>query len=237
MESNFFGLKESEAEVLLKVDGFNELPSQRKHNALEIMFKVLSEPMLLLLIITGVLYLSLGEMKDALMLLMAIFVVVGITYYQEKKTENTLEALKKLSSPRALVIRDGVQKRIPGREVVKGDVVVLREGDRVPADGVVLECENLSIDEALLTGESVPVRKVPWDGKSKSSKPGGDGLPFVFSGTMVISGRGMVEVRSTGVGTEMGKIGRSLEIIKEEDTLLHKETSKVGLGDRARRRG
>jgi Ca2+-transporting ATPase len=171
--------------------------------------------------------LFLGEVKDALMLLFFVFVVVGITFYQTRKTEKTLEALRDLSSPRALVIRDGEQKRIIGKEVVRGDIVVIREGDRVPADAVVLSCENLSIDEALLTGESMPVRKTEWNGKVKSQKPGGDDLPFLYSGTLVTSGRCVARVVFTGLNTEIGKIGKSLENIKDEDTLLHKETAKI----------
>lgn len=147
--------------------------------------------------------------------------------YQEKKTEKTLEALKNLSSPRALVVRDGKQLRIPGREVVVGDTVLIREGDRVPADARVITCENLSIDESLLTGESVPVRKSPWNGKDKAARPGGDDLPFIYSSSLVVSGRGMATVLSTGQDTEIGKIGKSLGSIKEEPTLLQKETNSL----------
>ena len=107
----------------------------------------------------ALIYLLLGEVKDALILLIFVFVVVGITFNQQRKTERALDALKSLSSPRALVIRDREQKRIPGREVVKGDILILREGDRIPADGVVLFCANLPVDESLLTGESLAVRK------------------------------------------------------------------------------
>ncbi|MEI6597062.1 MAG: HAD-IC family P-type ATPase, partial [bacterium] len=224
---NFHGLTEKEADKILKLEGYNELPSQKKQSGLFILFRVLSEPMLILLIVAGLIYLFLGEKKDALMLLFSVFVVIGITFYQERKTEKTLEALRDLSSPRALVIRDGEQKRIAGREVVKGDIIIIREGDRVPADAVILSCENLSVDESLLTGESMPVRKSEWDKKMKSQRPGGDDLPFIYSGSMVTSGRGIVMVNYTGLNTEIGKIGKSLENIKDEDTLLHKETVKI----------
>jgi len=224
---NLKGLTQIEVERILKIDGFNELPSQKKQSGLSILFKVLSEPMLTLLIVSGGIYLFLGEAKDALMLLSFVFVVIGITFYQERKTEKTLEALRDLSSPRALVIRDGEQKRVAGREVVRGDIVIVREGDRIPADATVLSCENLSIDESLLTGESMPVRKMEWDGKMKKQKPGGDDLPFVYSGTMTVNGQGVIQIDFTGLNTEIGKIGKSLEKIKEEDTLLHKETKKI----------
>ena len=140
--------------------------------------------MFLLLLACGTIYLLLGDVQEALMLLGFVFVVLGITLYQERKTERALEALRDLSSPRALVIRGGERKRIAGREVVPDDLVVLAEGDRVPADSVVLSCNNLSTDESLLTGESVPVRKVVWDGVRDMSRPGGEDLPFVFSGTL-----------------------------------------------------
>ncbi|MFA5112802.1 MAG: cation-translocating P-type ATPase [Candidatus Margulisiibacteriota bacterium] len=221
------GLTEQEAQIRLKAEGFNELPSQKKLGLLVILWNVVREPMLLLLLGTGLIYIILGEMKDALMLMTFVFVVIGITFYQERKTERALEALRDLSSPRALVIRDGRQKRIAGRAVVREDIIVLREGDRVPADATVLSCANLSIDESLLTGESMPVRKTEWDGREAERRPGGDDLPFVYSGTMIVQGHGLARVTGTGVGTEIGKIGKALEGIKEEDTLLQKETGKI----------
>lgn len=221
------GLSDIEALERLKIDGYNELPTQKKQSWFLILFHIFSEPMFMLLSVSGTIYLFMGELRDALVLLFSIFVVVGITFYQERKTEKTLEALRSISSPRALVIRDGKHKIISGREVVRGDVIILREGDRIPADAVVLSCENLSVDEALLTGESVPVRKVVWDQKREHQRPGGDDLPFVYSGTLVVSGRGIARVNSTSLNTEMGKIGKSLEIIKTEDSLLHKETGKI----------
>lgn len=183
--------------------------------------------MLLLLLGCGTIYLFMGEPRDAIMLLSFIFVVIAITFYQEKKTEKILSALKNLSSPRALVVRDGKQLRIPGREVVRGDIVLIREGDRIPADACVIACENLSVDESLLTGESVPVRKNEWNGKTKQARPGGDDLPFVYSSSLVVSGRGTARVHATGVQTEIGKIGKSIGSIKEEPTLLQKETGAI----------
>ncbi len=224
---NIKGLSEKEVLERLRRHGYNEIPSQKKRSAFLIFFSVVKEPMLLLLIGSGTIYFFLGEQKDALMLLSFVFVVVGITFYQERKTERTLEALRDLSSPRALVIRNGEQKRIAGREVVKDDIIVIKEGDRVPADAVVLSCSNLSVDESLLTGESVPVRKSDWDGKEATKRPGGEDLPFIYSGTLVVSGRGVAKTTSIGAHTEMGKIGKALQSIHEEDTLLKKETGKI----------
>ncbi|MFA4872353.1 MAG: cation-translocating P-type ATPase [Patescibacteria group bacterium] len=224
----FQGLTEQEARERLRQEGYNEIPSEKRQGILALFFKVLREPMLLMLLIAGTIYLFLGDAREALMLLTFIAVVIGITFLQERKTEKAVEALRNLSSPRALVIRDGKEMRISGREVVRGDLVVVREGDRVPADAMVLSCEHLSVDESLLTGESQAVRKS--EGKENHlavARPGGDDLPFVYSGTMVVQGRGITRVAATGAHTQMGKIGKSLAAIREEDTLLKKETNKI----------
>src|SRR5437899_630570 len=134
--------------------------------------------MLILLICTGIVYLLLGDPLEASALLIAIFVIIGITLYQEQKTERALEALRDLSSPRALVIRDGVRKRIAGREVAPGDLAMVAEGDRIPADGVLLESKNFSVDESLLTGESVAVPKIAGARGARMARPGGDNTPF-----------------------------------------------------------
>ncbi|HNW45409.1 MAG TPA: HAD-IC family P-type ATPase, partial [Elusimicrobiales bacterium] len=221
------GLSSQEAAALLHAEGYNELPSQKKQTILDIALGVLKEPMLLLLLACGSLYLVLGETKDALMLMSFVVVVIGITFYQERKTENALDALRSLASPRALVIRGGKQARIPGREVARGDVIYLQEGDRVPADGVVLASVNFSADESLLTGESIAVRKTPWDGKAETARPGGDDLPFVYSGTLVVQGRALVKATATGIRSEMGRIGKALETITQEETPLNKETGRL----------
>ncbi len=224
---NITGLSEKEATEILKKQGYNELPSQKNQSLFSILLNVLKEPMLILLLGAGLIYLFLGEVKDALILLTFVFVVVGITFNQERKTERALEALKNLSSPRALVIRDGEQKRIPGREVVKDDILILREGDRIPADAVVLSCTNLLVDESLLTGESLAVKKSESSDLIQSlqfRQPGGDDMPFVYSGTLVIQGQGAAQVIATGIHTEIGKIGKALGTIAEEDSLLKKET-------------
>ncbi len=170
------GLSEAEAARRLAAEGYNELPSAARRNIFNIVFDVIREPMFLLLVGCGAIYFVLGEVQEGCMLLSFVFVIMTITFYQERKTERALEALRNLSSPRALVIRDGVEKRIAGREVVRGDVIVLAEGDRVPADGVVLWHGNLSTDESLLTGESLAVTKRVWDGRAEMGRPGGTGF-------------------------------------------------------------
>ncbi|MFA5259515.1 MAG: cation-translocating P-type ATPase, partial [Candidatus Pacearchaeota archaeon] len=164
---------------------------------------------------------------EAMMLTFCVFVMIAINIYQENKTEKTLEALRDLSSPRAVVIRDSEKKRIAGREVVRGDILILSEGDRVPADAIILSCSNMKVDESLLTGESVPVRKAESRDLSKIGAPGGDDLPFIYSGTLVVGGTCIAEVIGTGMNTEMGKIGKSLQTLTTEKTGLQTEVNKI----------
>ncbi len=221
------GLPSNAARARLQLDGPNELPAQGGRNLVTIVVEVVSEPMFLMLVAAGVVYLLLGEPADALMLLGFVFVVIAITVIQARRTEHALEALRDLASPRALVIRDGERKRIAGREVVRGDFVMISEGDRVPADALLRQAQHLAVDESLLTGESMPVRKLPCADNRKLDRPGGDDLPSVFSGTLVTSGQGLVEVVATGLRTEFGQIGEALERTRTEPTTLQLETKRV----------
>jgi P-type Ca2+ transporter type 2C len=218
------GLSEAEAAVRLEHYGFNELPTAKPRSIFRIVFEVVREPMLLLLLACGGTYLLLGDKEEASILLVFVVVVITITLYQERKTERALEALRDLSSPRALVIRGGHRTRIAGRDVVPGDLLVLSEGDRVPADGVLLEAVNLTTDESLLTGESVPVRKQAAESDMPMARPGGEDLPFVFSGTLVVRGMGLALTKATAGQTELGKIGKSLRDVEPEPTLLQRDT-------------
>jgi len=199
------------------------LPSSKPKNFFSIAFGVIKEPMFILLVACGSLYLVLGDLQEGIMLLCFVFVIMGIEFFQQKKTEKALDALKDMASPRALVIRDGVETRIAGVEVVTEDLIILQEGDRVPADATIIQSINLLADESLLTGESVSVRKSDWDEKLEITQPGGDDLPFVYSGTMIVQGNGIARVTSIGVNTEIGKIGKALGEVKEEPTRLKKE--------------
>ena len=222
------GLSGQDVEDRLKTEGYNELPSTRTRKIWRIALDVVREPMFMLLAACGLLYLLSGETREAFMLLGFVLVIMGITFYQERKTERALEALRDLSSPRALVIRDGRKIRIPGREVVADDILLLSEGDRVPADSVVLSCTHLYADESLLTGEAVPVRKCEQnDAPDAECRPGGDDLPFVFSGTLVVQGHGVARVLATGPRTEIGKIGKALDILEPEKTPLQEETGRL----------
>ena len=221
-------LSNKEVKENLTKDWYNELPSTKKKNFFQIVRWVIQEPMLLLLIACGTLYLFLGDIQEAIILLSSIVFIIALSIYQENKTEKAIEALKDLSSPRALVIRNGEQIRIPGREVVKDDIIILNEGDKVPADCIVLRSRSCSIDESLLTGESVPVRKSASEKINyEKFRPGGDDQPFVFSGTMMVQGQCVVKVLSIGIQTEMGRIGKALGDIETEKTSLQKEVKKI----------
>lgn len=226
-ETNLQGLTQQEALERLAQDGYNELPTTRKRTFFHILMEVVREPMFLMLIACGLLYLFLGDSEEAIMLMGFVFVIIAITFYQENKTERALEALRDLSSPRALVIRDGNQQRIAGREVVRDDILLISEGDRVPADAVLLESSNITVDESLLTGESVPVHKRPWDGRLEMARPGGDDLPFVYSGTLVVKGQAIAQAHATGQRTEIGKIGKALQLLEPEDTDLQRQTGRI----------
>ena len=221
------GLSHQEAAEKIRTEGYNELPESKQRGIFGIIVEVIHEPMFILLVASGLIYFVLGDVTEGIMLMSFVVVIIGITVYQEQKTERALEALRNLSSPRALVIRDGEQKRIAGREVVTGDMLILVEGDRVPADGVLLSSNNVSIDESLLTGESVPVRKIPWTEGLHAERPGGDDQPFVYSGTMVVQGQGLVKVKTTGARTEMGKIGTVLQTVERGETRLKGEISRI----------
>ncbi len=222
------GLTAAEAERLLREAGPNELPTEKHKSLLQIAWNVVREPMLLLLLGCATVYLLLGDAKEAAVLAAFVLVVIGITLRQEQKTEHALDALRDLSSPRAVVIRDGERIRIPSRELVPGDMVVLGEGDRIPADGVLISSTALAADESLLTGESVAVTKLAGTpGVEVMARPGGDELPFVYSGTLVVRGHGLARVLATGVRTEVGRIGTALATLSHEPTLLQKDCTRI----------
>jgi P-type Ca2+ transporter type 2C len=210
-------------------EGFNELPRSNRRTPLRIAFGVVREPMLALLLGGGAVYLLLGDLQEALILLAFATLSVMITIVQEARTERVLEALRDLTSPRALVIRDGQRKRIAGREVVRGDLVVLGEGDRVPADVLMIQSADLQTDESLLTGESVPVRKIAagHGDLPAERRPGGDDLPFAFSGSLVVRGSGIGEVLATGPLSQIGAIGQSLSAMETEAPRLQRQTKRL----------
>ena len=225
----FAGLSSAEAADRLKSDGYNELPAAERRGVYRIAFEVVRQPMFALLIAGGVVYLILGDHVEAMLLIAFASLSVVITIVQESRSERVLETLRNLASPRALVIRDGERLSIAGREVVRDDLLVITEGDRVAADAAVIEGNDLMLDESLLTGESVPVRKIaaaidfPFD--TARAVAGGEDLPYVFAGTLVVRGTAKTRVHATGVRSEMGKIGKDLHGIETEQPHLQRQMS------------
>lgn len=199
------GLSQAEAEARLREEGPNVLPSAAPRKAWRLLLDVVSEPMLLLLLGAGAIYLLLGDLAEALAMLVFVNVIIAIAFQQERRTQRALEALRDLSAPRAEVVRDGVARRVPGAEVVRGDLVVLREGDRVSADGRLLE-GVLMVDESLLTGEAGAVPRRP----ARPGCEGEDGGDRVHAGTLVAKGVAQARIEATGARTRMGGIGRVL---------------------------
>lgn len=231
-EQGNLGLTSALAAERIKQDGYNELPSPDRRGFLRIVFEVVRQPMFALLIGGGIVYLLLGSRMEAIFLLLFACLSVGITIVQESRSERVLEALRNLASPRALVIRDGKRIHIAGRDVVRGDLMVIGEGDRVAADATLIDSQDLLIDESLLTGESQPVRKLVKDITAKADDtqvvpgPGGEDLPYIFAGTLVVRGTGKAIIHATGVRSEMGKIGRALGDIETEQPHLQRQIHK-----------
>lgn len=201
------GLRSEEAARLLAADGPNVLPGNAPKSTLAIVRGVVTEPMFLMLLAGGAIYLALGDRAEALFLLGFVLVIIGITLAQERKTQRALESLRELSAPRALVVRDGQEQRISGREVVCGDVLVLREGDRIAADARLFQ-GTLEVDESLLTGEAVPVAKLPHDSTN------------LFASTVVTRGIAWAQVTSTAHHTAVGRIGADLAATVEPPSAL-----------------
>ncbi|MBI2677704.1 MAG: cation-translocating P-type ATPase [Candidatus Koribacter versatilis] len=208
------GLSAAEVRSRQQLEGYNELPTRGPSSLPRLVIHVVREPMLALLLAVGVVYVFLGDLREAVALLVASLLMLTITLVQEYRTDRTLFALRNLASPRALVLRDGEQVRIAAREVVRGDVVLIAEGDRVPADGALLAAVNLSADESLLTGESLSVSK-------SADSPGEQRL--LFASTLVTQGYGSFEVTAIGAGTRVGAIGASTAAIAPERTPLQRE--------------
>jgi len=221
MSWNENGLTQTEAEQCRQVHGPNIVDRQETKGFLRTVAEVLSEPMFLLLIGAAAIYLLLGDLQEGLLLAAFAAFSIVLVIVQNRRSEHALEALRALSSPHARVLRDGVTKVIDATGVVPGDALLIAEGERIAADGILRRASELAVDESLLTGESVPVRKQAVEGlPAAKAAPGGDDLPHVFAGTLAVAGHGVVEVTTTGRHSQMGQIGASLAGIAQEDTLL-----------------
>ncbi len=239
LSSSAAGLSVADAARRLAEDGPNALPGGRRRTWLAIVGETVREPMFLLLLAAGTLYLAFGDLQEGLTLFGFVLVTLGLTLYQEGKTERAIEALRDLTSPRALVVRDGQPQRIAGRDVVRGDLLQLNEGDRVPADAWLVSADGLRVDESLLTGEAVPVGKLATsaetpadphgqpDSVKTQARPGGDDLPTVYAGTLIVQGHGLARVTATGPRSEIGRIGMALGTMVAERSPLQKQTAKL----------
>jgi Ca2+-transporting ATPase len=220
------GLSSEEAARRLLADGPNLLPGSEPKSLLRIAAGVVLEPMFLMLLAAGSIYLVIGDTAEAIFLLGSVFAVIGLTLAQERKTQRALEALRELSAPRALVIRGGSELRIAGHEVVCGDLLVLHEGDRIAADAVLLQGQ-LGTDESLLTGEAVPRDKLAGASGAAMGPPGGEGNSFVFASTVVTRGVGVACVRATGAHTAVGRIGAALAATKLTASSLQRDSRRI----------
>ena len=223
------GLSQLAAQQRMAADGPNELPSSQPRSLAAIAWVILREPMFILLVACGSIYLVLGSKQDAFILLGSVLIIMLMDFVQERKSARALEALRDLASPRALVLRDGQQQRIAGREVVCGDVILLAEGDRIPADAVLFDNLGMLVDESLLSGESVPVRKsaIATDAvlPQAVASPGGEDQPWLYSGSLVVQGKGSALVLAIGDKTMLGRIGKALVTQKEELSQVQLETA------------
>ena len=223
------GLPTAQAQQRLQSDGYNDLPSSKPRPWWAMAWKIISEPMFLLLISCGGIYLLLGSVPDALILLASVFIIMGMSFVQERKSEQALAALRELASAQTQVVRDGVQQAIASRDLVCGDIIVLNEGERVPADALIITCQNLTVDESLLSGESVAVRKVAASEEvlastDKVPPAGGDDLPYLCSGSMLGQGDARAQVMAIGKNTSLGQIGDALASLPDEASRVQQET-------------
>lgn len=207
------GLSDSVVLRRQEEEGYNELPSAKPRRLFQIFISIIQEPMVYLLLGCGFIYLLIGDPGEALILLAFLFLIILITLVQENKAERALETLRELSSPRALVLREGEKKRVAGRELVREDLILIAEGDRVPADALLVDSGSVAADESLLTGESQPVDKMV--------------QTMIYAGTTVVRGQGMAVVTAIGNQTELGKIGKSIQGFQRERTRLELHTRRL----------
>lgn len=223
------GLEPNEAARRLAVHGPNQLSEAVPRQGWRWLKVISAEPMFLLLALAAAIYLLLGDPAEGLLLAGFAGMSVALVVHQQARSERALAALRELGAPLARVLRAGAVQRIPAAGVVPGDLLLLGEGERVAADGVLRRCEGLSVDESLLTGESVPVRKRARGGAEVDAPvaAGGDDQPWVHAGTLVTAGHGVVEVRATGARTAAGGIGAALAQIRVEPTLLQRNVARL----------
>lgn len=214
------GLSQKEAEARLSEYGYNEISQTKKITAISIFLSQFKDFMVMVLLVATLISFLLGETVDAIAIVTIVIMNAILGFIQEYRTEKSLEALKELSAPHAIVIRDGQEKEIQAREIVPGDLIVLEAGDIVPADCLLIEGVNIQVNESILTGESVPVEKMPSQALSDKNK--------LFMGTTLTAGRGKAVVSATGMRTEMGSIAHMIQNVEKESTPLEQRLDKIG---------
>lgn len=210
MKDSHKGLSDAEVDRLNREFGYNELPEQKNKSLLKVALEVVQEPMFALLIACALLYMIMGDQLEGLVMVSTIFLLIAIAFYQHYRSEKALDALKKMASPRVWALRNGDWIKIPGRELVPGDLIRVAEGDRLAADVGILQAEALEMDESMLTGEAFSIKKTGEDIK-------------LYSGTLVVKGRGLAVVEKTGIRSQMGTIALGLTVKQDARTLLQKE--------------
>lgn len=221
-KEKYTGLNDEEVIKSREKYGTNEIEKKEKENLFQKIIHVFSEPMFLLLIITASIYFILGDVGDGIIMLCFVLFISGIEFVQERKTDKALEALNTLSSLNIKVIRNGKVTIIDSKDIVVGDIVLLEEGDKISADGIILECQGLGVNESALTGESEVVYKKLKDESDNNFK-----LNMCYSGTDVTNGSAVIKITSVGINTEYGKIGKALNSISKEKTPLEKQIKKL----------
>lgn len=223
------GLSEAEAGERLAGEGANELPRARARTVLDIVVESAREPMQMLMLAAAVLYLLLGDVLEGLFLVGAATVAMGLVVLQEARSERALQALKELAQPHARVVRDGAERAVAVRELVRDDLILVSEGERVPADALLLSGDALMVDESALTGESAPVAKRFAHAHEKfgaETSAASEINPYLFAGTLIVRGQGAARVGRTGARSALGRIGRALAEIKPEPTPLQKSAGR-----------
>jgi len=220
------GLSSQEAAKRLEIHGYNEITRDEPISPFRIFLKQFQNVLIIILLIAIALSIVTGETTDAIIIAVIVLFCSLLGFFQEYRAERAIEALKSMLSPNVSVVRDGVVQKILSREVVPGDVLYLESGDKIPADGRIVESYALMCDESALTGESHPVTKQV--NPLPNETPLGDRTNMVFAGTTVVSGRGYAVVTETGMKTEFGRIAYELGKIKSEKTPLEKRTEEIG---------
>ena len=213
-KGNINGLTNEQVSASRKIHGTNELQRVKENPVLRAIRDLAKEPMVLLLLAAATIYFISGQVGDGIFMGISIILVAAISLYQDARSRNALQALRSLTQPDAVVIRNGTKERIPLEEIVLGDIMIVEEGNSVPADGIILQSNDFSVNESILTGESLPI-----------SKSAGESDNTIYRGTTVVTGLAICEVTAIATGTRLGQIGKSMESIAEEKTPLQAQIS------------